>query len=152
MTTPQRTNVRARMPAPTGSSRPRFGGVLWRAARATSGLMRPLAGRRWMPVFAELRHRGRRTGRPYATPVAARRTAAGFVISLAFGAQVDWHRNLLVADGGTIRWRGIDYPVTAPEPLDREAGIAAFNPIQRLALRLGRIDGFVRVDDAPTVA
>jgi deazaflavin-dependent oxidoreductase (nitroreductase family) len=107
-----------------------------------------LAGKRWNPVFAVVIHRGRRSGVEHATPVAARRLAAGFVVSLAFGAQVDWHRNMLAADGGRIRWRGRDYPVGAPEPIDRASALAAFLQIQRLFLRIGDIDGFIFVPDA----
>jgi deazaflavin-dependent oxidoreductase (nitroreductase family) len=126
---------------------PRFGGVLWRVSRRTKRLTLPFAGSRWNPVFAAVEHRGRRTGRLHRTPVAARRVANGFVISLAFGAQVDWNRNLQTAGGGTIRWRGAAYPVTAPEVIDGGAGIAAFHPVQRMFLRIGRIDGYVLVHD-----
>lgn len=107
----------------------------------------PLAGKRWNPVFAILEHQGRKSGRPYATPVAVRRTADGFVISLAFGAQVDWYRNLLTAGGGTIRWRGRAYRVTVSERLDAAAALPAFHPVQRFLLRLGGVDGYVRVRD-----
>jgi deazaflavin-dependent oxidoreductase (nitroreductase family) len=126
---------------------PRFGGVLWRLARLTTPVLRPLAGHLWNPIFAILEHRGRRSGRAYSTPVAARRVDHGFVIALAFGSQVDWYRNLVAADGGTIRWRGRDYPVGAPRTLDPADGIAAFMAVQRAALRLGRIDAYIRVDD-----
>jgi deazaflavin-dependent oxidoreductase (nitroreductase family) len=126
---------------------PRFGGILWRLARRTNRLALPFAGSRWNPVFAVIEHRGRRTGRLHRTPVAARRIANGFVISLAFGAQVDWNQNLQAAGGGTIRWRGAAYPVTAPEVIDAAPGIAAFHPVQRLFLRIGRIDGYVLVRD-----
>jgi len=131
---------------------PRFGGVFWRLARSTNGLMIRFAGHRWNPIFSVVEHVGRRSGRPYAAPVAARRTADGFVISLAFGAQVDWHRNLVAADGGTIRWRGRAYPVGAPARIDRTAAIAAFHPSQRLFLRLASIDGYVMVTDADGAA
>jgi deazaflavin-dependent oxidoreductase (nitroreductase family) len=128
---------------------PRFGGVLWRLARVTSGLTRPLAGKRWNPVWAIVLHEGRKSGSEYATPVAARRMTGGFVVSLAFGPQVDWYRNLAAAGGGAIRWRGRVYAVAAPEPLDAVSALAAFHPIQRLFLRAGRIDGYVRLPDAP---
>jgi deazaflavin-dependent oxidoreductase (nitroreductase family) len=127
---------------------PRFGGLLWRLARRTGGLTQPLAGKRWNPIFAVVLHQGRRTGRRYATPVAARRLSGGFVISLAFGAQVDWYRNLQATGGGRIRWRGSEYPVGTPEPVDVATGQAAFHSIQRLALRLGGIDRYIRVPDA----
>jgi deazaflavin-dependent oxidoreductase (nitroreductase family) len=131
-------------PAP----KPRFGGVLWRGARALNPIMLPLAGKRWNPIFAVAEHRGRKSGRQYATPVAARRVEDGFVISLAFGAQVEWFRNLVAAQGGTIRWRGRAYPVGAPERIDLAAALPAFMLIQRLALRIARVDGYVRVRDA----
>jgi deazaflavin-dependent oxidoreductase (nitroreductase family) len=108
----------------------------------------PLAGKRWNPIFAVVEHLGRTSGRYYATPVAARRVADGFVISLAFGAQVDWYRNLQNAGGGTIRWRGRPYRVTAPEQLDAATAQATFHPVQRFFLRLAAVDGFVRVHDA----
>jgi deazaflavin-dependent oxidoreductase (nitroreductase family) len=126
---------------------PRFGGVLWRLSRFTAPLTRRLAGKRWNPVFAVAEHRGRRSGRAYSAPVAARRVDGGFVISLAFGAQVDWYRNLLAAGGGTIRWRGRAYPVEAPERIDAAEAVRAFHPIQRVLMRIAGIDGFVRVAD-----
>jgi deazaflavin-dependent oxidoreductase (nitroreductase family) len=128
-------------------SRPRFGGILWRLSGLTNQFALPLAGKRWNPIFAVVEHRGRRTGRQYATPVAARRMAGGFVISLAFGAQVDWYQNLLAADGGIIRWRAHTYRVTAPERIAATTGLATFHPVQRLLLRIGGIDGYVQVRD-----
>ena len=134
-------------PAP----KPRFGGVLWRISRFTIGASLPLAGKPWNPIFAVVEHRGRKTGRSYRTPVAARRTDGGFIISLAFGAQVDWYRNLAAAGAGTIRWRGRDYPVTAPERIGAATALAAFHPLQRLLLRIARIDGYIQVRDAELV-
>jgi deazaflavin-dependent oxidoreductase (nitroreductase family) len=128
--------------------KPRFGGVLWRAARLLNPVMLPLAGKRWNPIFAVAEHRGRKSGRQHVTPVAARRVDDGFVIALAFGAQVEWHRNLAAAPGGTIRWRGRAYPVGAPERIDMATALPAFMLVQRLALRIARVDGYVRVRDA----
>jgi deazaflavin-dependent oxidoreductase (nitroreductase family) len=134
--------------APRRAPRPRFGGLLWRIVRHTNTLMVPLAGKTWNPLFAVVIHRGRRSGRAYATPVAARRIRDGFVISLSFGAQVDWYRNLVSAGGGIVGWRGREFSVSAPEVIDPTVGLEAFHPVQRFFLRLGRIDGFVHLDDA----
>jgi deazaflavin-dependent oxidoreductase (nitroreductase family) len=141
--TPHATADQRTAPAPA----PRFGGVLWRIARFTSPVTMPLAGKRWNPIFAVIEHRGRKTGRAYATPVAVRRMAGGFVISLALGAQVDWYRNLVAAGGASIRWRGRTYRVSAPERIDAQTALAAFHPIQRLLLRIGGVDGYIRVTD-----
>ena len=129
------------------ASKPRFGGALWRAARFTSALTLPLAGKPWNPIFAVVEHRGRKSGRNYLTPIAARRVPGGFVISLAFGAQVDWHRNLLTAGGGTIVWRGLAHRVGSPVRVDLATALPAFNLIQRVMLRLTGVDGYVRVED-----
>jgi deazaflavin-dependent oxidoreductase (nitroreductase family) len=138
----------ANRPAETAAKQPRFRGILWRLSRRTSGWASPLAGQQWNPIFAQVRHRGRRSGRAYRTPVAARRVADGFIISLAFGAQVDWHRNLVAAGGGVICWRGRDYEVSRPEMIDGDVALPAFHAVQRLFLRLGGIDGYIRVHDA----
>ena len=143
--TARQTSPGERQGAPIAA--PRFGGALWRVARLTTPLMMPLAGNRWNPIFAVVEHRGRKTGRQHVAPIAARRVDGGFVISLAFGAQVDWFRNLVAAEGGTIRWRGDEYRVTTPERIDAALGRAAFHPVQRLLLRIAGVDGFVRVDD-----
>jgi deazaflavin-dependent oxidoreductase (nitroreductase family) len=145
-----RNNVTNRQAEPAVKE-PRFGGILWRLSRRSSGLFSPLAGRRWNPIFAMVLHRGRRSGRAYQTPVAARRVADGFIISLAFGAQVDWRRNLEAAGGGGIRWRGRDYVVSGPEMIDAAAALPAFDPVQRLFLRLAGIDGYIRIRDAAVV-
>jgi deazaflavin-dependent oxidoreductase (nitroreductase family) len=133
-------------------SSPRFGGILWRIVRHTNALMLPLAGKRWNPIFAVVIHRGRRSGRTYSTPVAARRVEDGFVISLSFGAQVDWYRNLVAAGGGILRWRGRDFVVTEPTAVDSATGLTAFNAVQRFFLRLGAIHSYVRMADAGAVA
>ena len=131
-------------PAP----KPRFGGVLWRISRLTRPATAPLAGKRWNPIFAVVEHRGRKPGRVYSTPVAARRSGDGFTIALAFGAQVDWYRNLVAAGGGTIHWRGTVYSVTAPERVDAATVLPIFDPVQRRLLRIAGIDGYVQVRDA----
>ena len=131
------------------SRSPRLGGLFLRLARATAGLMLPLAGRRWNPIFSIVRHQGRRSGRTFETPVAARRVDDGFVLALAFGTGAHWYRNLLAAGGGVIRWRGSDYSVGAPQPIATDHALATFNAVQRAGLRAAEIDGYIRLPDVP---
>jgi deazaflavin-dependent oxidoreductase (nitroreductase family) len=135
--------------SPSPTSPPRFGGAFWRLSRRTKDLVLPLAGKTWNPVFAVVHHRGRRTGSWHSTPVAARRSGAGFVVALAFGAQVDWYRNLMAGRGGRLTWHGHEYTIGTPMTLDVATGLAAFHPIQRALLRFTGVDGYVRVADAP---
>lgn len=131
---------------------PRFGGLFLRVARSTARLARPFAGKRWNPIFSIVRHTGRRSGRTFETPVAARRVADGFVVALAFGSSAHWYRNLVAAGHGVVLWRGADHPVDAPETIDAERAQAAFLPIQRAGLRLADIDGYILLPDAPAGA
>jgi deazaflavin-dependent oxidoreductase (nitroreductase family) len=133
----------------TQARSPRFGGLFLRAGRATTRLSLPFAGKRWNPIFSVVRHTGRRSGRAFETPVAARRTADGFVLALAFGPSAHWYRNLVAAGGGIIRWRGVDHPVGAPEPIGIDEALATFNAIQRAGLRAAGIDGYIRLRDVP---
>lgn len=121
-----------------------------RLIRGFNWIARPLAGRRWFPLWAVLHHRGRHSGRSYETPVAARHTADGFVILLAFGEGADWVRNVRAAGSGVVVWKGRRYDVVEPVVIDWQAARSAFNRIQRPLVRLTGLDRFLhlRVDRA----
>ena len=74
-------------------------------------VMRKLAGGRHMRMAAEIRHVGRRSGRPYVTPAGARLTGDTFVIPLTFGNQSDWSRNVRASAAARSGWRA---PNTGP--------------------------------------
>lgn len=103
-------------------------------------VMRKLAGRRHMRMAAEIRHVGRRSGRPYVTPAGARLTGDTFVIPLTFGNQSDWSRNVRLAGGCTIRLEGTEYRAVQPELADRDQAApvvrAAFGPVERAMFRM----------------
>jgi deazaflavin-dependent oxidoreductase (nitroreductase family) len=61
--------------------------------------------RQWadrLPPWAVVVHRGRRSGRRYETPVVARIHDGRVVIVLFYGADADWVRNVVAADGGEL--------------------------------------------------
>ena len=49
-----------------------------------------------------VRHVGRKTGRPFETPVKAVATDDGFVIALPYGRNTDWLKNVLASGSATI--------------------------------------------------
>src|SRR5215472_8748376 len=79
-----------------------------------------LAGRRWFPAWAQLRHRGRRTGKEYVIPVAVLTRPDAFVIGLPWGTGTNWVRNVLAAGGCAITWKGTEYQVTDPRLVNKE--------------------------------
>jgi deazaflavin-dependent oxidoreductase (nitroreductase family) len=105
-----------------------------------------------MKFFAVVYHRGRRSGRLYATPISARPTADGFAIGLTFGERADWFQNLRAAGGGAIRWNGVEYPVVAPEVVDWATVRTAFSRVERALVPLLGIQRFARVQLAPSTA
>ena len=123
--------------------------VLRVATRLLNPVILKLAGSRYLPFFAVVHHRGRRSRRAYATPVGARRTPNGLVIALTFGEGADWFRNVQAAGGCVIRWKGADYPVVAPEVVDWATARPAFSPVERVLVPLLGIERFVRLLSAP---
>jgi deazaflavin-dependent oxidoreductase (nitroreductase family) len=93
----------------------------WRFARATAPAVRVLAGRRLIPIWGVVHHRGRVSGRDLRVPVAVTAAPGLFVINLPWGARTNWVRNVLAAGNCTIRWRGHDHPADDPRILDAEA-------------------------------
>ena len=119
------------------------------AAQRVNPLLRRVAGRRHLPFFALVYHRGRRSGRAYATPVSARPVAGGFMVPLTFGEGSDWISNVRSAGGCTIRWKGANYPVTAPEVVDWETARPAFGSFERAFVSLMGIERFVYLRHEP---
>jgi deazaflavin-dependent oxidoreductase (nitroreductase family) len=70
-----------------------------------------------LPPWAVILHRGRRSGRPYRTPLFAFRRQQTLVIALLYGHESDWLRNLQAGGGHVVRG-GRTYVVAPPEVVD----------------------------------
>ncbi len=110
------------------------------------------AGNAGVLVFGLVRHRGRRSGRVFATPLATRPIPGGFLIPLTFGSTSDWCQNVLAAGGCVVRWNGAEYPMVNPEIVEAAmlpAEIrAAFSFPERLQLRLMGFSHLLRLRHA----
>lgn len=82
----------------------------------TNPVQRLWAG--WLPPFAIVEHVGRRSGKPYRTPVnvfsADVDGKPGVAILLTYGPDRDWLKNLTAAGGGRMRHRGKDFGIADP--------------------------------------
>ncbi len=120
-------------------------------ARQFNKLAVRLAGRRYVPLWVVLHHRGRTSGTEYAVPLAVIPTASTFVIGLPWGQGTDWVRNVRVAGGCTVRWKGADYTCTEPTFVGKDVALAAAHGITRRVLQRGGFPhGFLQLTRSPT--
>ena len=115
------------------------------ASRVINPIFVRLAGSPFLPLWAIVRHHGRRSNRDYATPVAVARQGEFLFIPLPFGTRTDWLRNVQAAESAVIRWKGVEHRMVDPVVLDQEAGVAPFNAVERWAFRRLGIAGAVRL-------
>jgi len=132
----------------------RFGPRTRRLIRAVARVVNPLvlriAGRAHMPILGIVHHRGRKTGRSYATPLGVRPAAGGgFVIPLTFSDASHWYQSIRAAGGCVITYQGVDHTVARPIVVDRATAGPAYPRYERLALWLLGINEFVRLTDTP---
>jgi len=132
----------------------RFGPRTRRLIRAVARVVNPLvlriAGRRHMPILGIVHHRGRKTGRSYATPLGVRpAVGGGFVIRLTFSDASHWYQNIRAAGWCVITYQGTDHTVAGPSIVGRATAGPAYPRYERLALRLLGIDEFVWLTGAP---
>ena len=112
--------------------------------RVTNRVSMKIAGAPHSP-FSIVRHVGRRSGKPYETPVIVEPVKDGFVFALTYGPDVDWYRNVLAAGRCGLRWHGKEYQIESPETLDPKTGRSAFPPFARSILRLLGIQHFMQM-------
>ncbi|OBB72276.1 deazaflavin-dependent nitroreductase family protein [Mycolicibacterium flavescens] len=80
--------------------------------RVTNPIQRLWAG--WAPSMGILEHTGRKSGRPYRTPLTVFPTADGVAVLLTYGPDRDWLKNITAAGGGRMRRYGRTFGVRDP--------------------------------------
>lgn len=84
----------------------------------TNPIQRMWAG--WAPSFGILEHVGRRSGKPYRTPLSVFSTDDGVAILLTYGPDRDWLKNITAAGGAELRRHGKTFAVTNPRVMSRD--------------------------------
>jgi deazaflavin-dependent oxidoreductase (nitroreductase family) len=103
----------------------------------TNPIQRMWAG--WAPSFGIVEHVGRRSGKPYRTPVNVFSTdvdgKAGVAILLPYGPDRDWLKNLDAAGGGRIRRHGKTFGIVDPRVVSRDEAATYVTPRARTVFR-----------------
>ncbi len=92
---------------------------------------------------AILTHVGRRSGRTYKTPLGAFAYGDGFVLSLVYGSQTDWCRNVMATGTCTLAWKGHTYELERPEITSGPEVMHTWPAWQRIVLRTAGIHEFL---------
>ncbi len=102
----------------------------------------------WMPGFGVVVHRGRRSGRPYQTPVNVFAAEDGYILALTYGPDTDWVKNVLAAGGCELRTRGRVIRLVSPRPFHDEAR-GGIRPLERRVLRVIGVADFLSLKTVP---
>jgi deazaflavin-dependent oxidoreductase (nitroreductase family) len=118
-----------------------------RAAKLFNKLSVRLAGRRFIPLWVVLHHRGRKSGKQYTVPLAVIPTDTTFVIALPWGRETDWVRNVRAAGRCTVRWKAVDYECSDPTFVDVDTALAAAHGLTRRVLaRMDLPSGYLQLN------
>lgn len=100
-----------------------------RVTNRVQGLWAP-----YLPPWAVIVHKGRKSGRTFRTPVLAYRSGRRLGVVLYYGEDSDWLRNVLAAGGASVVRAGKTVALTNPRVVDA-TDPAVGTGLRRLALR-----------------
>lgn len=103
---------------------PRLLGVVRRFNRTFMNRLQRSAGKPGAHA-SMIQHRGRISGRSYETPIVPFATDDGFLVSLPYGPETDWVKNVLAHGSAVLVTDGRAYTVDRP-------AVVATGPIQHL--------------------
>lgn len=94
----------------------------------------------WLPMHGILEHVGRRSGKPYRTPLVVFTADVsgqpGVAILLTYGPNRDWLKNITAAGGGRMQRNGKTFGVTDPQVVTKAEAAPHVTRARRLFARL----------------
>jgi deazaflavin-dependent oxidoreductase (nitroreductase family) len=100
---------------------------------------------------AVVRHVGRRSGAPYATPIGVYPMDGEFLVYLPYGPEVDWLRNVRAAGSAELRVEGSTHTVV-PEIVEPAAALPYLSAADRRVARLFGVTDFLVLRRVPVVS
>jgi len=101
----------------------------------------------WLPGFGVITHIGRKSARPFRTPVNVFPTPDGFLIALTYGPNSQWVQNVLAAGTAELETRRTKYHLTAPQVV-HDPTRQRFPLVVRIALRIIGATDFLQVSSS----
>jgi deazaflavin-dependent oxidoreductase (nitroreductase family) len=100
----------------------------------TNPIQRMWAG--WAATMGILEHVGRKSGKPYRTPLTVFSTDDGVAILLSYGPNRDWLKNIVAAGGARIKRYGKTFDVHDPRVMPKAQAAPAVTGWMRPLYRL----------------
>lgn len=100
---------------------------------------------------AVIRHVGRRSGAPYATPIGVYPMDGDFLVYLPYGTAVDWLRNVRAAGSAELRVDGRAHLVT-PHLVEPAEALPHLSATDRRVARLFGVTDFLVLRRVPVVS
>lgn len=127
------------------------GPIVWFSRRFMNPRQLRVAGQ--PGAYASIvRHRGRRSGRPYETPVGVVADGPSFLIALPYGSRAQWVRNVAAAGSATLVTEGETVAVDRPEVVETRDVIERFSASDQRLFRIFATDECLRVHRSSVVA
>jgi deazaflavin-dependent oxidoreductase (nitroreductase family) len=99
---------------------------------------------RWLPWFAIITYRGRKTGKTYRTPMNVFRDGESYVFALTYGSDVQWVKNVLAAGEADLQIRNRTIHLVDPEMFVDPTRHLMPLPV-RIVLGFARVTEFLRM-------
>ncbi len=115
--------------------------------RFTNKGMMLIAGKKGSPI-AVVRHRGRKSGILYQTPVLVMRKDAQFIFALTYGRNVDWFRNVLAAGSAVLLLNGQEHHLVNPVIMDADNGRRVFGSFKGSILKAFKVNDFFSMEES----
>ena len=120
------------------------GPVVWFSRRFMNPRQLRVAGE--PGAYASIvRHRGRRSGQPYETPVGVVADRSSFLIALPYGSRAQWVRNVLAAGSATLVTEGETVAVDRPELVATREVAGLFSASDQRLFRIFATDECLRL-------
>ncbi len=106
---------------------------------------------RWLPGFAIIRYRGRKSGKAYRTPMNVFRDGESYVFALTYGSDVQWVKNVLAAGEAELEVRRRVVRLVEPALFIDPTRHLMPQPV-RFFLGFARVTEFLRMRPASSAA
>jgi deazaflavin-dependent oxidoreductase (nitroreductase family) len=103
----------------------------------------------WLPYFAIIGYRGRKSGKWYRTPMNVFRDGESYVFALTYGSDVQWVQNVLAAGEADLQIRNKRVHLVEPE-LFVDPTRHLMPLVVRIVLGFARVSEFLRMRPAPS--